>query len=100
MSDTPASGIPIVSPLTGEVIELPDVPDPVFSSKVMGEGFGIKPLIGEVLAPAVARLCRFACLAWTPCRPRRFAQPAHGLAHPAVLCSLAERFTRRAGLCV
>ena len=54
MSDTPASGIPIVSPLTGEVIELPDVPDPVFSSKVMGEGFGIKPLIGEVLAPADA----------------------------------------------
>ena len=60
MSDIPASGIPIVSPLTGEVIELPDVPDPVFSSKVMGEGFGIKPLIGEVLAPADAEVVMVA----------------------------------------
>ncbi|MFC2608828.1 MAG: PTS glucose transporter subunit IIA, partial [Peptidiphaga gingivicola] len=60
MSGIPASGIPIVSPLTGEVIELPDVPDPVFSSKVMGEGFGIKPLIGEVLAPADAEVVMVA----------------------------------------
>lgn len=43
------------------MIELPDVPDPVFSSKeVMGEGFGIKPLIGEVLAPADAEVVMVA----------------------------------------
>lgn len=60
MSDNPAPDIPVVSPMTGEVMDLSDVPDPIFSSKVMGEGFGIKPLIGEVLAPVDAAVAMVA----------------------------------------
>ena len=43
----------IVAPATGEAIELADVPDPVFSAGIMGEGLGIRPTTGtvQVLAP-------------------------------------------------
>lgn len=41
----------ISSPLTGEIIPLSDVPDPVFSSKVMGEGIAIRPSQGKVVSP-------------------------------------------------
>lgn len=42
------------SPLTGTVIAMADVPDPVFASGAMGQGVAIEPSIGEVLAPANA----------------------------------------------
>lgn len=40
-----------VMPLTGEVLPLSDVPDPVFGSGTMGPGFAIQPRSGEVRAP-------------------------------------------------
>lgn len=43
--------IEIHSPLSGEVIELKDVPDEVFASGVAGQGIAVKPAAGEVKAP-------------------------------------------------
>ena len=43
--------VTIASPVNGEVIDLADVPDPVFSSKAVGDGFGIKPVSGNVVSP-------------------------------------------------
>ncbi len=41
----------IVSPLTGEIIQLADVEDPAFSSKALGEGLAVKPLEGQIVSP-------------------------------------------------
>ncbi|MCT2537897.1 PTS glucose transporter subunit IIA [Aquibacillus koreensis] len=43
--------IEITSPLTGELVELEDVPDQVFSQKMMGDGFAIKPTDRKVVSP-------------------------------------------------
>ena len=51
-TDTPNNLSHIVySPLSGDIIPLDDVPDQVFSEKMMGDGIAIKPEIGEVRAP-------------------------------------------------
>lgn len=41
----------IVAPLSGEIIDITEVPDQVFSGKMMGDGFAIKPVEGTVLSP-------------------------------------------------
>lgn len=41
----------IVSPMSGEVIDLADVPDPVFSTKMVGDGLGVRPSSDEVVSP-------------------------------------------------
>lgn len=41
----------ITSPIKGELIELKDVKDQVFSQKMVGDGFAVIPSIGEVYAP-------------------------------------------------
>lgn len=41
----------IKSPMNGTYIPLEEIPDPVFAEKMMGEGFGIEPTGGEVVAP-------------------------------------------------
>lgn len=41
----------IVSPVTGEVVALENVNDAVFASKVLGEGVGVIPADGRVVAP-------------------------------------------------
>ncbi len=43
--------IVLVAPLTGPVVPLADVPDPVFSGGMFGDGIGIDPLEGRLLAP-------------------------------------------------
>ncbi|WP_223135034.1 PTS transporter subunit IIBC [Enterococcus faecalis] len=40
-----------VAVATGEVIPMAQVNDPVFSQKMMGDGFAVKPLEGDVVAP-------------------------------------------------
>ncbi|MCM1988526.1 glucose-specific PTS transporter subunit IIBC [Oceanirhabdus seepicola] len=45
------NSIEIVSPIDGELLELEDVPDKVFSEKMMGDGFAILPENGEVVSP-------------------------------------------------
>lgn len=46
-----STGEAIYAPITGELVELSTVPDQVFSQKMMGDGFAIKPSTGEVVAP-------------------------------------------------
>ena len=41
---------------TGEVIALTDVNDPVFSQKMMGDGFAVIPATGEVTAPLSGKI--------------------------------------------
>ncbi len=41
----------VVSPMSGKYIDLEKVPDPTFSSKLLGDGFAIVPEEGEVYAP-------------------------------------------------
>lgn len=40
-----------LSPLEGKIVELQDVPDQVFSQKLMGDGFAVEPSNGEVVSP-------------------------------------------------
>lgn len=44
------------SPIVGEVVNLSEVNDPVFSSGVMGKGIAVKPSKGIVYAPADAEI--------------------------------------------
>ncbi|KKK35084.1 PTS system glucose-specific transporter subunit IICBA [Salinicoccus sediminis] len=41
----------IFSPIEGEAVDLAEVPDQVFSEKMMGDGIAIKPIDGTVRAP-------------------------------------------------
>lgn len=41
----------VAAPLTGEVLPLSEVPDQVFSQKMMGDGFAIMPTDGTVVSP-------------------------------------------------
>ena len=45
-----------LSPMKGIVRELADVPDQVFSEKVMGDGFAIEPTSGKVAVPISAKV--------------------------------------------
>jgi len=48
--------VPIASPVTGKVIDLADVPDPVFSSKAVGDGLGVEPDDGAIVSPVDAEV--------------------------------------------
>ncbi|WP_449539544.1 PTS sugar transporter subunit IIA [Ferdinandcohnia sp. Marseille-Q9671] len=41
----------LVAPATGKVLSLEEVPDPVFSQKMMGDGLAIDPTVGEIVSP-------------------------------------------------
>lgn len=45
-----------VSPLTGTLLSLEDVPSEVFAQKMMGDGFAINPENGVVLSPATGTI--------------------------------------------
>ncbi|MCU5745521.1 PTS glucose transporter subunit IIA [Staphylococcus sp. SQ8-PEA] len=46
----------VYAPITGEFVNIEDIPDPVFAQKMMGEGFGIKPTEGHVVSPIDGRV--------------------------------------------
>lgn len=46
----------IVVPATGELMEITEVPDQVFSGKMMGDGFAIKPTNGEFVSPVNGKI--------------------------------------------
>lgn len=48
--------VTVASPVAGRLIALEDVPDPVFSSGAMGQGIGIIPTDGTVLAPLAGEI--------------------------------------------
>lgn len=41
----------IVSPLNGKVVPLEEVPDPVFSEKILGDGIAVVPADGKIVSP-------------------------------------------------
>ena len=45
------TGIRILSPLTGTAVALEEVPDPVFSQKIIGDGVAIIPRDGKLVSP-------------------------------------------------
>ncbi|OLN21560.1 PTS glucose transporter subunit IIA [Domibacillus antri] len=50
------SEVVLMSPMTGNVVSLEEVPDPVFSQKMMGDGVAFSPSEGKVVAPADAKV--------------------------------------------
>lgn len=44
------------APVSGSVIEITEVNDPVFSQKMMGEGFAVKPTDGKINSPIDGRV--------------------------------------------
>ena len=48
--------VSINAPVSGEVVALEEVPDPVFSEKMMGDGVAIKPTNGEVVSPVIGEI--------------------------------------------
>ncbi len=51
--------IEVVAPLSGRVVSLEKVPDPVFSQRMLGDGLAIEPTEGRVVAPVSGRLSVF-----------------------------------------
>ncbi|WLD95435.1 glucose-specific PTS transporter subunit IIBC [Alkalihalobacillus sp. AL-G] len=47
---------PIAAPMTGKLLSITEVPDPVFGEKMMGDGFAIEPTNGTVVAPVDAKV--------------------------------------------
>ena len=59
MSGTELSG-GIVAPLAGTMVAITDVPDPVFASKAMGNGFAVAPSADDVVAPCAGTVIMVA----------------------------------------
>lgn len=50
----------VASPVAGELVPLAQVADPVFASQALGEGVGVVPTSGEVVAPIAGELVTVA----------------------------------------
>jgi sugar PTS system EIIA component len=50
----------IFAPTNGEIIPLEQVPDPVFSEKMMGEGIAIIPTGGDICSPVEGKIIQIA----------------------------------------
>lgn len=46
-----AEELVVKAPVSGKIIKMEDVPDPAFSQKMMGDGFAIDPIDGNIYAP-------------------------------------------------
>ncbi|MCH4008594.1 glucose PTS transporter subunit IIA [Companilactobacillus sp.] len=46
----------LLSPATGQVIDITEVNDPMFSEKAMGDGFGVRPTDTEIEAPLSGKI--------------------------------------------
>lgn len=44
-------GFPVYAPVSGDVIPLDDVPDVIFSERIVGDGIAIKPSSNKIVAP-------------------------------------------------
>jgi len=50
----------LLAPLTGPMVPLAAIPDPVFSSAMFGDGIGIDPLEGKLIAPCDGTISHLA----------------------------------------
>ncbi|OTA17732.1 PTS system, beta-glucoside-specific IIABC component [Xenorhabdus beddingii] len=46
-----SGSIEIIAPLSGEIVNIEDVPDVVFAEKIVGDGIAIKPAGNKIVAP-------------------------------------------------
>lgn len=53
-------GLRILSPLTGQAVALEQVPDPVFSQKIIGDGMAVIPEDGMILSPVTGEVVSVA----------------------------------------
>ncbi|MFB7241044.1 PTS beta-glucoside transporter subunit EIIBCA [Streptomyces populi] len=53
-------GLEVAAPVAGRVVGLGEVEDPVFASRALGEGVGIEPTEGRVVAPVAGELVTVA----------------------------------------
>ena len=51
-----AGPIELGSPLTGQLIGLEEVGDEVFSQRILGDGVAVRPVVGQLYAPAAGRI--------------------------------------------
>ena len=57
----PPRTVGVVAPISGNIIDIADVPDPVFAKKAVGDGFGIsEPPSGDVLSPVTGTVTMVA----------------------------------------
>ncbi|WP_032092863.1 MULTISPECIES: PTS glucose transporter subunit IIA [Pasteurellaceae] len=49
--DNKAVDVTIYAPLSGEIVNIEDVPDVVFSEKIVGDGVAIRPTGNKIVAP-------------------------------------------------
>lgn len=52
--------IEIISPLTGQAVALEQVPDPVFSQKIIGDGMAVIPENGKIVSPVDGEIVSIA----------------------------------------
>lgn len=55
-----AGSIVLIAPLSGPVVPLASVPDPVFSEGLFGDGIGVDPLAGRLVAPCDGTIMHLA----------------------------------------
>lgn len=55
-----SSVIEIVAPLSGEIVNIEDVPDVVFAEKIVGDGIAIKPSGNKMVAPVDGTIGKFS----------------------------------------
>ncbi|WP_186575714.1 glucose-specific PTS transporter subunit IIBC [Aquibacillus kalidii] len=48
--------VEVSSPINGEILPLSEVPDQVFSQKMMGDGFAVKPSDGKIASPVNGKI--------------------------------------------
>lgn len=49
--DSTSKEVKIYAPLSGEIVNIEDVPDVVFSEKIVGDGIAIRPNGSQIVAP-------------------------------------------------
>ena len=54
------NNISIIAPLSGEIVALEKVPDPVFAEKIVGDGIAIQPDNGKIYSPVNGKLVSVA----------------------------------------
>lgn len=48
--------ISLMAPVTGVMVALDQVPDPVFARKMVGDGFSVDPVVGHLVAPVAGEV--------------------------------------------
>lgn len=54
--NTAAGQVDLFAPASGELLPITAVDDPVFSEKMMGDGYAVEPEVGQVYAPVAGKV--------------------------------------------